>query len=117
VERLAPTEAKEETAHNLTANPLSELLPTALGREGWWWYTWSSLHLTREPLGTSNRKKETAATVGTVITVRTKPWGRKVRPNTDVTSTMLLKERAMWHVDLLLSNDHEIRSYTTAAAR
>jgi hypothetical protein len=47
-----------------------------------------------------------------VITVRTKPRGRKVRPITDVTSTTLgkeemavhsLKEGAMWHVDPLLA--------------
>jgi hypothetical protein len=28
-----------------------------------------------------------------------------------------LKEGAMWHVDLLLGNDHEIGSYMTAAAK
>jgi hypothetical protein len=31
--------------------------------------------------------------------------------------TNSLKEGAMWHVDPLLGNDHEISDYTTAVAR
>jgi hypothetical protein len=61
--------------------------------------------------------------------VRNEPWGRKVRPITDITSTALgkkkwqyadrlfgtnsLKEGAMWQVDPLLGNCHERSSYTT----
>jgi hypothetical protein len=29
----------------------------------------------------------------------------------------LLKEGAVWHVDTLLGNDHQIRNYTTAIAK
>jgi hypothetical protein len=52
--------------------------------------------------------------------MRTKPWGRKTRQITDITSTALekkkccyacrlfgmdiLKEGAMWHVDLLIGS-------------
>jgi hypothetical protein len=60
-----------------------------------------------------------------VITVRTEPQGRKVRPITDVTSTALrkeemavcLKEGAVCHVDMLLGNDHETSNCTTAIAK
>jgi hypothetical protein len=48
---------------------------------GWWWYTWTDWHLIRES-GSSLK----------VITVRTKPWGRKVRPITGVMNTVLGKE-------------------------
>jgi hypothetical protein len=56
--------------------------------------------------------------------VRTEPWGRKVMPITDITSTALrkeemrvLKEGTMWHVDLLLGNDCAISNYTTVVAK
>jgi hypothetical protein len=57
-----------------------------------------------------------------VITLRTKPLGKKVRPITDISSTALRKklwygsrlfgmnsftEGTMWHRDLLLGNNHK----------
>jgi hypothetical protein len=51
--------------------------------------TW---HLIRELLGTNGLKEGATGVVGAVITVRTKPWGRKARPITNFTSTTLGKE-------------------------
>jgi hypothetical protein len=76
------------------------------------------------PLGVNNESRRR------VITMRNELRGRKARPVTDVTHspqkknkwqyacrllrTNSLKEEAMWHIDLLLGNNHETSSYTTA---
>jgi hypothetical protein len=55
------------------------------------WYTWTGLHLIREPFGKSGLKDGTAGESWRVNTVRTEPRGRKKIPITCVTNRALGK--------------------------
>jgi hypothetical protein len=72
----------------------------------------------REQLGSDHREKRaTGKKARPIRDVTSKPSEKKWRYACRLFGTNTLKEGAMWYVDPLLSNNCEIRNYTTAVTK